>query len=338
MKNIAVIGYGVIGKRVADAINVQDDMNLVGVCDVISDWRIQTAIKKGYSVFAATGQAMGQMKMSEIPVAGSMQNLLGQVDLVVDCTPKNIAAKNVEVYKKQGIKFILQGGEKHETTGHSFSAENNYKSAVNLDATRVVSCNTTSILRTLTALKRADLLDYARGTLLRRATDPWESHLGGIMNTMVPEKEIPSHQGPDAQSVDPDLDVITSAVKVPQTLSHMHYWNVKLKKEASKEEVLNAFKTSTRIKLIHYDQGLVSNNTIKEMFMDMGRPWGDMYEVALWEDMLKVVGDELFYAYVVDNQAIVIPETIDAIRALTGIDSDGNKSIAKTNKSLGINQ
>ena len=72
--------------------------------------------------------------------------------------------------------------------------------------------------------------------------------------------------------------------------------------------------------------------------MDMGRPWGDMYEVALWEDMLKVVGDELFYAYVVDNQAIVIPETIDAIRALTGIETDGNKSISMTNKSLGINQ
>ncbi|NNE76426.1 MAG: type II glyceraldehyde-3-phosphate dehydrogenase, partial [Pricia sp.] len=219
----------------------------------------------------------------------------------------------------------------------SFSAENNYESAIDLDSTRVVSCNTTSILRTLTALKRADLLDYARGTLLRRATDPWESHLGGIMNTMVPEKEIPSHQGPDAQSVDPDLDVITAAVKVPETLSHMHYWNVKLKKKASKEEVLAALKTSTRIKLIRYDQGLVSNNTIKEMYLDMGRPWGDMYEVALWEDMLKVVGDELLYAYVVDNQAIVIPETIDAIRALTGIESDGQKSIVKTNKSLGIN-
>lgn len=337
MKNIAVIGYGVIGKRVADAVNVQDDMNLVGVCDIISDWRIQTGIEKGYAVFAATKEADKEMRSEGIHIAGSMQELLEQVDLVVDCTPKKIAAKNVEIYKKAGIKFIVQGGEKHETTGHSFSAENNYESAVGLNSTRVVSCNTTSILRTLTALKRVDLLDYARGTLLRRATDPWESHLGGIMNTMVPEKEIPSHQGPDAQSVDSDLDVITSAVKVPQTLSHMHYWNVKLKKKASKEEVLAALKTSTRIKLIRYDQGLVSNNTIKEMYLDMGRPWGDMYEVALWEDMLKVVGDELFYAYVVDNQAIVIPETIDAIRALTGIESDGQKSIVKTNKSLGIN-
>ncbi|GBF20606.1 type II glyceraldehyde-3-phosphate dehydrogenase [Arenibacter sp. N53] len=336
MKSIAVVGYGVIGKRVADAINVQDDMNLIGVCDVISDWRIQNAIRKEYDIYAATAEAEKEMKAASIPAKGNLQDLLKKTDLVVDCTPKNIAAKNVEIYKKLSIKFILQGGEKHHTTGHSFSAENNYQSAINLDATRVVSCNTTSILRTLTTLKRADLLDYARGTLLRRATDPWESHLGGIMNTMVPEKDIPSHQGPDAKSVDPELDVITAAVKVPETLSHMHYWNVKLKKQATKEEVLNAFKTSTRIKLINYDQGLVSNNTIKEMFLDMGRPWGDMYEVALWEDMLKVVGDELFYAYVVDNQAIVIPETIDAIRALTGIETDAAKSIAKTNISLGI--
>ena len=336
MKKIAVIGYGVIGKRVADAIALQDDMELAGVCDIISDWRIQNAVRKEYDIYAATEEAADKMKSEGISVKGSMQELLKKADLVVDCTPKKIAAKNVQIYKEKGIKYIVQGGEKHETTGHSFSAENNYKSAINLDATRVVSCNTTSILRTLTALKRADLLDYARGTLLRRATDPWESHLGGIMNTMVPEKDIPSHQGPDAQTVDSDLDVVTSAVKVPETLSHMHYWNVKLKRQATKEEVLNALKTSSRIKLIQYDQGLVSNNTIKEMFLDMGRPWGDMYEVALWEDMLKIQGDELFYAYVVDNQAIVIPETIDAIRALTGIETDGAKSILKTNQSLSI--
>ncbi|MDZ7846523.1 MAG: type II glyceraldehyde-3-phosphate dehydrogenase [Owenweeksia sp.] len=202
----------------------------------------------------------------------------------------------------------------------------------------MVSCNTTSILRTLTALKRAGLLHSARGTLLRRATDPWESHLGGIMNTMVPEKDIPSHQGPDAQSVDPELDVVTMAVKVPETLSHLHYWTVRLSREASKDEILQALNTSTRLSFIQYSDGLVSNNTVKEKYLDMGRPWGDMYEVALWEDMLKVEGRELYYAYLVDNQAIVIPETIDAIRALTGIEESAEKSIRKTNESLGINK
>jgi glyceraldehyde-3-phosphate dehydrogenase (NAD(P)) len=52
--------------------------------------------------------------------------------------------------------------------------------------------------------------------------------------------------------------------------------------------------------------------------------------------MLRVQGDELFYAYMVDNQAIVIPETIDAIRALTRSVEDGKESIARTNAALGI--
>jgi glyceraldehyde-3-phosphate dehydrogenase (NAD(P)) len=52
--------------------------------------------------------------------------------------------------------------------------------------------------------------------------------------------------------------------------------------------------------------------------------------------MLRVQGDELFYAYMVDNQAIVIPETIDAIRALTGAVKDPKESIARTGAALGI--
>lgn len=243
---------------------------------------------------------------------------------------------NVEIYRQGGIKFIVQGGEKHEVTGHSFVAEASYATALNRDSTRVVSCNTTSIVRTLTVLKHAGLLRRARGTLLRRATDPWESHLGGIMNTLVPEPEIPSHQGPDAQSVDPDLDVITMAVKVPETLAHLHYWSVQLTRPTSGEEVLDAFSASSRIALIRMDAGLSGLNTVKELMADLGRPHDNLYEVALWSDMLKVQGDELFYAYMVDNQAIVIPETIDAIRALTGTISHAEESIAKTNATLGI--
>lgn len=33
----AVNGYGVIGKRVADAVHLQEDMELSGVCDVVTD-------------------------------------------------------------------------------------------------------------------------------------------------------------------------------------------------------------------------------------------------------------------------------------------------------------
>jgi glyceraldehyde-3-phosphate dehydrogenase (NAD(P)) len=333
---VAVNGYGVIGKRVADAVASQDDMALVGVADIEADWRMRVAERKGFAVFASLEDRARAMREAGIKVAGHLDDLLGKAEIVVDCTPKRVAAKNVEAYRRRGIKFIVQGGEKHEVTGHSFVAEASYASALDRDSTRVVSCNTTSIVRTLTVLKQAKLLRRARGTLLRRATDPWESHLGGIMNTLVPEPEIPSHQGPDAQSVDPDLDVITMAVKVPETLAHLHYWSVQLTRPADKEEVLDAFGASSRIALIRMDAGLTALNSVKELMSDLGRPHDNLYEVALWSDMLKVEGDELFYAYMVDNQAIVIPETIDAVRALTGLSRDAGESIAKTDAALGI--
>lgn len=333
---VAVNGYGVIGKRVADAVASQEDMLLVGVADIVADWRMQVARRKGFAVYAAADDRAKPMREAGIEVAGGLEDLLAESQVVVDCTPKRVAANNVEGYRGRGMKFILQGGEKHDVTGHSFVADANYASAVGRDSTRVVSCNTTSVVRTLTALKRAGLLKRARGTLMRRATDPWESHKGGIMNTLVPEDEIPSHQGPDAQTVDPELDVITMAVKVPETIAHLHCWAVQLSRTASREEVVEAFRGSSRIALIRLRNGLEALNSVKELMADLGRPRDNLYEVGLWEDLVTVRGDEAFYAYMVDNQAIVIPETIDAIRALTGRETDAHASIARTNAALGI--
>jgi glyceraldehyde-3-phosphate dehydrogenase (NAD(P)) len=333
---VAVNGYGVIGKRVAGAVAKQPDMTLVGVSDIETDWRPRMATVHGYQLFGVTADDAKAMRESGANIAGTLDDLLGETDVIVDCTPKKVAAKNVEGYRRRGLKFVLQGGEKHETTGHSFVAESSFAGAVGRESTRVVSCNTTSIVRTLTALKRAGLLKKARGTLLRRATDPWESDHSGIMNTLVPEASIPSHQGPDAQTVDSALDVVTMAVKVPETLSHVHDWSVQMTRAAAKDEVLQAFRHSSRVLLIRMVDGLSAINSVKEWMLDIGRPHGDLYEVALWEDMLTVQGDELFYAYMVDNQAIVIPETIDAIRALAGVERDPAASIERTNAALGI--
>ena len=333
---VAVNGYGVIGKRVAAAVRVQDDMELVGVADIGADWRLKVAAYLGVTLFGATPEHGNSMEAAGLPVAGDLAALLRLADVIVDCTPKAVGAANAEIYRAAGKPFIVQGGEKHTTTGHSFVAESSYASALRRGSTRVVSCNTTSIVRTLSALKNAGLLIKARGTLLRRATDPWESDRGGIMNTLVPEPEIPSHQGPDAKSVDPDLNLVTMAVKVPETIGHLHYWSVQMTRPASKDAVLAAFAASSRVALIRTADGLGALNSVKELMSDLGRPHGDLYEVALWADMLRVEGDELFYADMVDNQAIVIPETIDAIRALVGAVEDADTSIAMTNASLGI--
>lgn len=333
---VGVVGYGVIGRRVADAVRLQPDMKLTGVADVAADWRVAQAVSHGMRLFAAADEARAGMAQAGLPVVGDLGELIDSCDVIIDCTPKRRGAANAEIYRAHGKPFIVQGGEKHEVAGHSFVAEVSYADAIGRPATRVVSCNTTSIVRTLSALKRAGLLVKARGTLLRRATDPWESHLNGIINTLVPEPQLPSHQGPDAQHVDPELDVVTIAIQVPETLGHVHSWSVELTRETTKEEVLAAFSTSSRILLVDSRTGLSAVNAIKEWMADSGRPNANLYEVALWSDLLAVRGRELFYTYMVDNQAIVIPETIDAIRALSGREPDAGASIARTNDALGI--
>ena len=136
---VAVNGYGVIGKRVADTVSIQDDVELAGVCDVITDWRLKMSELKKYPVFAADYSYKLKMNKAGIEISGTLDDLLASTDIIVNCTPKKIAAQNIKRYKRLGKKSILQGGEKHEATGHSFSAENNYSTAPNLDSTRVVS-------------------------------------------------------------------------------------------------------------------------------------------------------------------------------------------------------
>src|SRR6185503_5543600 len=87
---VAVNGYGVIGKRVADAIALQRDMTLVGISDVATDWRMRIVTRKGFDLFGGTQEHVRAMEKAGLRVAGTLNELLSQVDVVVDCTPKKL--------------------------------------------------------------------------------------------------------------------------------------------------------------------------------------------------------------------------------------------------------
>jgi glyceraldehyde-3-phosphate dehydrogenase (NAD(P)) len=333
---VAVNGYGVIGKRVADAVTLQDDMELAGVTDITYDYRIRVAVERGYPIFASVPEKQAEMEAAGVPVAGKLDDLLKQVDIVIDCTPKGIATKNKEVYQSAGVKAIWQGGEKHELAGYSFVAQVNYAGALNRQYARVVSCNTTALARVLHALHHHGWVKRARAVLLRRGTDPWESHKNGMINTMIPETKVPSHQGPDAQTVIPDLDITTIAGAGPYNLSHIHFAMVETTRPVGTDELRDALWEAPRIAFVRAMDGLVALNAVIELMRDLGRSRNDMWEVAIWEDALASDGREVYLTLQVHNEAIVIPENIDCIRALTGIEPDGARSIEKTDVSLGI--
>ncbi len=333
---VGINGFGVIGKRVADAVAKQRDMKLIGVSDVVGDYRVKLGQKKGYTVYSSISDRLPDMKKQGIEVAGTLEDLLKKVDAVVDCTPAGLGAKNKVLYDKAGVKSIFQGGEKHELTGSSFVAQCNYEENLNKNATRVVSCNTTGICRTVGALQNTLGVRKARVVLFRRGTDPWESHKTGLINTVVPEAHIPSHQGPDAQKVIPKLNITTMAAKGPFNIGHLHFAMVQLKNSPERKDVVKVLRSAPRLAPVKMGDGVDSMNAVAEMMRDLGRPRADMWEVVYWEDVLNVEDGEVNMVYQVHNESVVVPENIDAIRALMGLETNWKKSVTMTDQSLGI--
>jgi glyceraldehyde-3-phosphate dehydrogenase (NAD(P)) len=331
---VGINGYGVIGKRVADAVALQDDMEIVGVTFNHLDYRIQVAVEKGYPVYTSSPGSLGPGL--PVFVRGTVDDLIDKVDIMVDCTAKGIGAANKNAYEKAGIKAIFQGGEKHELTGVSFTAQVNYAEALNKQFVRVVSCNTTGLCRVLNALNKREWVKKARAVLMRRAADPWESHRSGIINTIIPETRVPSHQGPDVRSVIKGLNIVTMAGTAAQNLSHIHYAMIETTRSLYRDDVIRALSEEPRVAFVRADNGLVGLNSVIELMRDLGRPRNDLWEVAVWEDALTVDEDEIYLVFQVHNEAITVPEIIDAIRAMTGIETDGMKSIEKTDRALGI--
>ena len=52
MIKVGVYGYGTIGKRVADAVALQDDMSLVGVTANSYNFRIKSAYRKNIKIYS----------------------------------------------------------------------------------------------------------------------------------------------------------------------------------------------------------------------------------------------------------------------------------------------
>ena len=51
---VAINGYGTIGKRVADAIDAQDDMEVVGVTKTGPSFGCEMAAKKGFDLYCTS--------------------------------------------------------------------------------------------------------------------------------------------------------------------------------------------------------------------------------------------------------------------------------------------
>ena len=337
MKSVGINGYGTIGKRVADAVDCQDDMKIVGVTKRTPDFEAKMAVSKGYDLYITAPEREKLFNDAGIEISGTIDDLYDQLDIIVDCTPGGIGAKNMDnIYREKGLKAIFQGGEKHDAIGKSFNSFTNYEDAQGADYVRVVSCNTTGLCRTLNPIDELASIKKVRAVMVRRGSDPGQIKSGPI-NAIVPNPPtVPSHHGPDVQTVMYGLNIITMALLVPTTIMHQHNLMVELKDSVGVDDVIDKLESTSRVLLLETEKGIDSTATVMEYARDIGRPRGDLFEIAVWKESLNIVDNELFYMQAIHQESDVVPENVDAIRAMLEMESDPSKSIEKTNRNMGI--
>ena len=335
---VAINGYGTIGKRVADAIAAQDDMTVAGVTKTGPSFGCELAVRRGFPLYC-TSDAPGHItafSAGGYDCAGGLSDLLGAADVVVDCSPGKMGGENLARYHAAGLKAIFQGGEPHSLTGLSYSSSANHEANLGADATRVVSCNTTGLSRTLVPLYDHCGSLKVECTLVRRAADPGDSRKGPI-NAIKPVLKVPSHHGPDLMTVKPEIEINSLAVAVPTTIMHVHSIIADLPKGhgLTTESVIEMWKETPRVIVMHGgDSRLTTTAEVMEMARDIGRKWGDLHEIFVWEDGAKLVGDRLYYFQAIHQESDVVPENVDAIRALMGTEPDWRASVARTDAAI----
>ncbi len=331
---VAINGYGTIGKRVADAVAKQDDMEVVGVTKTRPDFEAKLAAKR-YDLYVAIPENVKLFEQAGIEVCGTIEDLLQKADIVIDCSPNKVGAENkAKYYEKVGTKAIFQGGEKKDVADVSFSALANYDAARGKRYVRVVSCNTTGLCRLIYTLKENFRIGRIRATMLRRVVDPKEDKKGLVNGIMPDPVSVPSHHGPDVKTVMPDVDIVTTAFKLPTTLMHVHSLCIELKENVKPSDVEAALDAEPRILLVSAADGFTSTAKIVEFAREVRMRY-DLFENVVWRESIGVDGNDLFITQAVHQEAIVVPENVDAIRAMLEL-AGREESIEKTNRSLGI--
>jgi glyceraldehyde-3-phosphate dehydrogenase (NAD(P)) len=160
---------------------------------------------------------------------------------------------------------------------------------------------------------------------------------------MEVDLKLPSHHAPDLQTV-MKVEAYSRAYKAPTSLMHVHDLQINFKKKApTKEELKQIFANDNRVALLE-----TASNTaeLKERSRRLNKldervcPGGDIILAVISSGSYITLheGKQAWVTLMCPQDSIVVPENIDAIRALTydrkKVERD--ETLAKTDKSLSL--
>ena len=217
-----------------------------------------------YNASSGNEQALAE---AGVPVSGSFEDLVSQVDIMLDAAPGGIGAKNKELYARMGRKAIFQGGEKNSVADVFFHGYANYAAGVGRDYLKLTSCNTTGLIRAVDCLDRAAGVNRVAITIIRA------SPTGGLppgSDQRPAAEKAPSHQAVDLMSIMPHIGATGILVHTPVTHGHIITVLANTKRRVEKAEFLELMGRHPRIRVVRLADGFLGNASL---FRYAARPW-----------------------------------------------------------------
>ncbi len=171
-------------------------------------------------------------------------------------------------------------------------------------------------------------------TIIRRVADPADTFRG--LTNVLKVDAVPNHQAVDLMTVMPHINATGFLVHTPVTHGHIISVVATPKNPIDPETLIELYRAHPRIRVFRIADGFDSNASLFKYARDLGNKRGDMHEVGFWEECVGMSGNDILFAINIPQEAVTIPESIDAIRAAMEMQTDRLEAVGLTNKYLGL--
>ncbi len=286
LMSVHVVGTGTIGEPLIGLL--LRDRKRLGIQQVTFSKRtpgkkdtvkVNHLIGRG-GVFAAEADKIDEFRACDQPVGLDLDEALARADVVIDCTSKGGGLLNKEQkyvhFEKNTLGFIAQGSE--------FGFGKMYARGINDEALvpgedryiHVVSCNTHNLAVLIKTIgfdpDGASNLEEGRFVCLRRANDISQdsSYIPAPEAGKHKDERFGTHHARDAwhlfRTLDVDLNLYSSAVKLNTQYMHTIWFNLRLKKSLTLTEVVKRLRENPRI--------AVTDKLMSNLVFSFGRDHG----------------------------------------------------------------
>jgi glyceraldehyde-3-phosphate dehydrogenase (NAD(P)) len=316
VKRIFINGYGSIGSRIAGFIKDDAEIKIIGVGKYSPDEDVNLALSRGFDVYVPE-RKINEFK--DYKISGTIESVLDNCDLVIDCTPGGMGYKNKKsLYEPKGVMAIYQGGEtvygEEAVSDLLFNSRATYTQAFGKKHVMQGSCNVTGMGRILQPLreKYGNRLDRFDVTLIRRWADIEQTDKQ--LKDTIEMSEHP-HHGDDVKAYfGKDAPLFVRAIRVPSRQMHLHIMDIRFKDNApTSEEINTMFKNEYGVATLWTAKG---TKDVRDYADNMGFSFNDTNMIHIHANMTLSIGDTVQMMYSDDQTGIVIPENHILMQAM----------------------